>query len=99
MWYYNQYKSSFMFLICQTVLLPVETSSLFCKTLEGTHGVRSRAENEDQRGGGGHIVVKVTQVNWRVFHKLLPQADNHKLCCCKHHLERSGRKYNITKRV
>lgn len=73
------------------VVLPVKTTSLFCKALKGPHRIRSCAENEDQRRGGAHIAVEVRQVNWRVFHKLLPQADNHKLCCCKHNLHKRGK--------
>lgn len=67
--------------------LPVETASLICKALEGTHWVRTCAEDEDQRGGRGHVIIEISQVNWRVFHKLLPQVDNHKLSCCKNHLD------------
>lgn len=73
------------------IILPVKTTSFFRKALKGPHRVRSCAENEDQRRGRGHIAVEVSQVNWRIFYKLLPQADNHELCCCKHHLHNRGK--------
>lgn len=77
-----------------TFPLPVETASLVSEALEGAHGVGACAEDEDQRGGGGHVVIQIGQISWRVFHKLLPQADDHKLGCCENHLD--GKRGDVT---
>lgn len=90
-WFYNSPSASLQ-QTAKLSSLPVETTSLFRKTLEGTHGIGACAENEDQWGGGGHVVIEISQVNWRVFHKLLPQVDNHELCCCKDHLDEIERR-------
>ena len=83
------WKEEFGLCFYDTLILSMKNptiNSLVCVSLvpseseEGSHGIRSRAEDKDKGSNFVHVLVQGLEAHGGTLHKLLPQVLPHKLC-------------------